>query len=213
MVLIAYLLATVCTDKTITVIAENKEVLPLRRIVIDAGHGGEDPGALGIAGSYGPAERELNFISAYASAQVLTAMGADVQMVAPDDERLDFEGRMDPARISRADFFISFHHNSTAETTDSRKYSGTEVYYHEDQSKLFAENLLQSITSATGRDARGAYQDYYRVTRMTYAPSVMLELGFMVNPDEYESLCQPISIYQTAMGVAQGVLRTVQGAK
>ena len=182
-------------------------------IVIDAGHGGEDPGALGIAGSYGPAERELNFISAYASAQVLTAMGADVQMVAPDDERLDFEGRMDPARISRADFFISFHHNSTAETTDSRKYSGTEVYYHEDQSKLFAENLLQSITSATGRDARGAYQDYYRVTRMTYAPSVMLELGFMVNPDEYESLCQPISIYQTAMGVAQGVIQTVQGAK
>lgn len=181
-------------------------------IVIDAGHGGEDPGALGIAGSHGPAERELNFISAYASAQVLESMGATVHMVAPNNERLDFAGRMDPARQMRADFFISFHHNSTAETTDSRDYAGTEVYYHEDQSGLFAENLLNSITNATGRNARGAYQDYYRVTRMTYAPSVMLELGFVVNPTEYESLCRPISIYQTAMGVAQGVLQTIENA-
>ncbi|MBR6607223.1 MAG: N-acetylmuramoyl-L-alanine amidase, partial [Oscillospiraceae bacterium] len=181
-------------------------------IVIDAGHGGEDPGALGIAGSHGPAERELNFISAYASAQVLESMGATVHMVAPNNERLDFAGRMDPARQMRADFFISFHHNSTAETTDSRDYAGTEVYYHEDQSGLFAENLLNSITNATGRNARGAYQDYYRVTRMTYAPSVMLELGFVVNPTEYESLCRPISIYQTAMGVAQGDLQTIENA-
>ena len=75
---------------------------------------------------------------------------------------------------------------------------------------MFAENILDSITAATGRNARGAYQDYYRVTRMTYVPSLLLELGFMVNPLEYEDLCQPLRIYQTALGVADGIIRTIE---
>ena len=75
---------------------------------------------------------------------------------------------------------------------------------------MFAENILDSITAATGRNARGAYQDYYRVTRMTYAPSLLLELGFVVNPLEYEDLCQPLRIYQTALGVADGIIRTIE---
>ena len=70
--------------------------------------------------------------------------------------------------------------------------------------------ILDSVTSATSREARGAYQDYYRVTRMTYAPSLLLELGFVVNPLEYEDLCQPLRIYQTALGIADGIIRTIE---
>ena len=193
------------------VLAESHEK-PLEGIVvvIDAGHGGEDPGALGIAGTSGPTEKDLNFISAYASKQILEALGASVHMVSEDNARLTFEERMDPARNLRADFFLSFHHNSTEESFDSSNSFGTEIYYHEQQSKMFAENILDSITSANGRIPRGAYQDYYRVTRMTYAPSLLLELGFVVNPAEYEDLCQPIRIYQTALGVADGIMRTVE---
>ena len=69
---------------------------------------------------------------------------------------------------------------------------------------------MDSVTSATSREARGAYQDYYRVTRMTYAPSLLLELGFVVNPLEYEDLCQPLRIYQTALGIADGIIRTIE---
>lgn len=179
-------------------------------IVIDAGHGGEDPGALGVAGSNGPTEKDLNFISAYASKQVLESLGASVYMVSEENARLNFEERMDPARRLRADFFLSFHHNSTGESFDSSNSFGTEIYYHEEQSKTFAENILDSVTSATSREARGAYQDYYRVTRMTYAPSLLLELGFVVNPLEYEDLCQPLRIYQTALGIADGIIRTIE---
>lgn len=197
--------------KKAPVFAESSE-RPLEGIVvvIDAGHGGEDPGALGVAGSSGPTEKDLNFISAYASKQVLESLGASVHMVSEDNARLSFEERMDPARSLRADFFLSFHHNSTGESVDSSNSFGTEIYYHEEQSKMFAENILDSITAATGRNARGAYQDYYRVTRMTYAPSLLLELGFMVNPLEYEDLCQPLRIYQTALGVADGIIRTIE---
>ncbi|HAO69892.1 MAG TPA: hypothetical protein DCR31_07470 [Ruminococcaceae bacterium] len=202
---------TVIFAKKAPVLAESHEK-PLEGIVvvIDAGHGGEDPGALGIAGTSGPTEKDLNFISAYASKQILEALGASVHMVSEDNARLTFEERMDPARNLRADFFLSFHHNSTEESFDSSNSFGTEIYYHEQQSKMFAENILDSITSANGRIPRGAYQDYYRVTRMTYAPSLLLELGFVVNPAEYEDLCQPIRIYQTALGVADGIMRTVE---
>ena len=179
-------------------------------VVIDAGHGGEDPGALGVAGTKGPTEKDLNFINAYAVKQVLEALGATVHLVSEDNARLSFEERMDPARSMRADFFLSFHHNSTGESTDSSKSFGTEVYYHEEQSKAFAENILSSITTAAQRNARGAYQSYYRVTRMTYAPSLLVELGFVVNPVEYEDLCQSIRIYQTALGVADGMIRTIE---
>ena len=179
-------------------------------VVIDAGHGGEDPGALGVAGTNGPTEKDLNFVNAYAVKQVLEALGATVHLVSEDNARLSFEERMDPARSMRADFFLSFHHNSTGESTDSSKSFGTEVYYHEEQSKAFAENILSSITTAAQRNARGAYQSYYRVTRMTYAPSLLVELGFVVNPVEYEDLCQSIRIYQTALGVADGIIRTIE---
>lgn len=179
-------------------------------VVIDAGHGGEDPGALGIAGTTGPAEREFNYINAYAASQVLKSLGATVHMVNEQDERLDFKERMEPARQLRADFFLSFHHNSTNESYDSSKAKGMEVYYHEEQSKRFAENALLCITSTNKRAARGFYQDYYRVTRMTYAPSLLLELGFVVNPEEYEDLCNPLRIYQTSFGVAKAVLKTIE---
>ena len=179
-------------------------------VVIDAGHGGEDPGALGVAGTNGPTEKDLNFINSYAVKLILEALGATVHLVSEDNARLSFEERMDPARSMRADFFLSFHHNSTGESVDSSKSFGTEVYYHEEQSKAFAENILNGITTAAQRNARGAYQSYYRVTRMTYAPSLLVELGFVVNPVEYENLCQSIRIYQTALGVADGMIRTIE---
>ncbi len=179
-------------------------------VVIDVGHGGGDPGALGIAGTDGPAENDLNFIDAYATKEILQALGADVHMVNEENEWLSFEDRMDPARQLRADFFLSFHHNSTAESVDSGKYSGTEIYYHEDLSQTFAENVLGCLTAATGHNPRGAYQDYYRVTRMTYAPSLLMELGFVVNPVEYESLCQPVCVYQTAIAVAEAIIKTIR---
>ncbi|MDD2956346.1 MAG: N-acetylmuramoyl-L-alanine amidase [Oscillospiraceae bacterium] len=178
-------------------------------IVLDAGHGGEDPGALGPAGSEGPAERELNYAAAWAAKQRLEQLGAEVILVNPEDERLSFEERMDPARAARADFFLSFHHNSTAESVDSSQSSGTEIYYHEEQSRLFAEKVSQALYQATGRPQKGAIQSYYRVTRMTYAPSLLLELGFVTNPAEFEALCEPLNILRTSYAVSDAVIGTV----
>ncbi|MDY4192086.1 MAG: N-acetylmuramoyl-L-alanine amidase [Oscillospiraceae bacterium] len=179
-------------------------------VVLDAGHGGDDPGALGPAGAAGPAERELNFVTAWAVRQRLEQLGAEVILVNEEDQRLSFEERMDPARAARADFFLSFHHNSTGESVDSSQSTGTEVYYHEETSRLFAEKVSDALYKATGRKQRGAIQSYYRVTRMTYAPSLLVELGFINSPAEFESLCDPMNILRTSYGVADAISATVE---
>ena len=116
---------------------------------------------------------------------------------------------MDPPQELRADFYLSFHHNSTGETTDSGKVSGVIIYYHEDISAALADNLADSISAALGRKNNGSAQDYYRVTRMTFAPSVLMELGFLSNPLEYEQLCDGLNLWKTADAISKAILQSI----
>lgn len=178
-------------------------------VVLDAGHGGEDPGALGSAGTTGPTESQLNLATAEATRKRLEQLGATVYMTRSDDSRLSYEERMDPPQELRADFYLSFHHNSTGETTDSGKVSGVIIYYHEDISAALADNLAGSISAALGRKNNGSAQDYYRVTRMTFAPSVLMELGFLSNPLEYEQLCDGLNLWKTADAISKAILQSI----
>ena len=182
-------------------------------VVVDAGHGGNDPGALGVAGELGPAEKQLNYLNACMTSIRLEQLGATVIQTQTADERLSYARRMDPARDSRADFYICLHHNSTAETVDSTNARGVEVYYIEQLSKPFAQVMLEEVSAATGRKARGAYFATFRVTQMTHTPSLLVELGFVVSPQEYEELCQPLSVYRASIGVANSVIRMVRQAQ
>ena len=181
-------------------------------IILDAGHGGNDPGALGIAGLTGPTEKELNYMNAYATYKHLTAMGASVHMTQTKDERLSYEQRMDVARDTRADFYISFHHNSTAETSDSTNAKGIEVYYNEELSIPFGEAMLEELGNTTGRKKRGVLPATFRVTQMTHTPSLLCELGYVVSPEEYEQLCNPLYIYKAALGTGNAIIKLIQEA-
>ena len=178
-------------------------------IVLDAGHGGDDPGALGSAGTTGPTESQLNLATAEATRKRLEQLGATVYMTRSDDSRLSYEERMDPPQQLRADFYLSFHHNSTAETTDSGNVSGVIIYYHEDIASTLASNLADCISSALGRKNNGAAQNYYRVTRMTFAPSVLMELGFLPNPLEYEQLCDGLNLWKTADAISKAIIQSI----
>jgi N-acetylmuramoyl-L-alanine amidase len=107
----------------------------------------------------------------------------------------------------KADFFISIHHNSLAESSQANSVSGTEVYYHKDSSAELAANLLKYVPLSTRRNSRGAFQSYYRVTRMTYAPSVLLELGYLPNPREYEEVIDPFMLYRSSCASLSRCLR------
>ena len=178
-------------------------------VLIDPGHGGYDPGALGVAYGFGPTEDGLNMADALATEALLRQLGADVILTLYPEEYTDTKlvlfDRMKIAKEHDADLFISMHHNSTGTNVDSNKSQGLEVYYFTDHSKELAQSIADNICTATGRVNRGIEQSYYVVTKMTYCPAVLTEIGFVVNPAEYEQLADPMVIFQTATGFVKSV--------
>ena len=177
------------------------------KVVLDPGHGGQDPGALGVPGENGPMEAELNLAVAKALSFRLEQLGASVILTRQEDGHISLNDRMRLAEKAEADFFLSLHHNSTAEQVDSGKASGVEVYYHEPHpSQKLAEEIAQRLSAAAGRPMGGAMESYYRVTRMTYAPSVLVELGYLPNPGEYSDLATAFSIGKEASAIAEALV-------
>ncbi len=178
-------------------------------VLLDAGHGGSDPGALGVAGSTGPVESQVNLAAVYAVKYRLEQMGATVALTRTDDSRVSLDERCIISEQMKPDIFLSIHHNSAGLTRDLNNTRRMEVYYHEDISLAFAQQLMDRLPGMLGRQATDPEESYYYVTRMTYAPSVLLELGYMVNPREYEEICDQMNLLKTACGVSEAILAVI----
>lgn len=181
-------------------------------VLLDAGHGQDDAGAMGTAGANAPLEKDVNLSVALAAQYRLQQLGATVYMVRTDDTFLTLEERNRLIAEKQPDFFIAIHHNSVELTVDANRSTGTECYYFHDSAKPLAEALVAAVTRETGRTDRGAAWGYYYVTRTTTCPAVLLELGFMVNPSEYESLVLPQTVWEEGDAIAAAVLNCVPKA-
>lgn len=182
------------------------------RIVIDPGHGANDVGALGVPGTTGPAEKNVNLYAAHITAKLMEAMGAEVYMTRETDEDfLELHERVRFTEQHEADLFLSVHHNSASETIDPHRVEGTWVFYYNAISAGIADTYLQYIAEAAGRRAQGAVQDYYVVCRNTLAPSVLLELGFMPNPQEYTEICDPERMFTIAQAICEATADYIGG--
>ena len=181
---------------------------PLSNIIIavDAGHGGTDPGAIGIPGTEGAMEKDITLATAQALQKRLQNLGATVIFCREGDSSVSMNDRMALTNDQDADLFISLHCNSIGYTQDANKPSGTEVYYFENIAKDFASMLSANVASATGRTNRGAKLSNYRVTLNTYAPAVLVEMGFLTNPAEYDQMTSKQGIYQTVNGISDSIL-------
>ena len=175
------------------------------RILLDPGHGGTDPGALGVAGLYGPTEREVNMAHAYAIRDKLVALGATVKIAHKNDRYFSLDERYIAIEEWDADIFLSIHHNSVGENADANKISGMEMYYHTVYSKKLADSMMKGLAGTLGRKERAVARSYYRVTLMPYAPAILMELGFMSNPLEYEKAANQNQINLVADGVVAGL--------
>lgn len=177
------------------------------KIVLDPGHGNQDSGALGLAGIYGPTEALLNLAHSYAVRDRLVTLGAEVVMTrTQQNEFLTLDQRLQFFEKSDADLFVSIHHNSLAESSNGNQVFGTEAYYHTPYSGGSTDKLVQSYSLSTDRKNRGANQGYFRVTLLPLAPSMLLEMGFLCNPVEYENSCNTNMIQKSAQGVADGIM-------
>lgn len=177
-------------------------------ILLDPGHGGSDPGAMGVAGSYGPAEAQLNLAVSQAVKYRLEQLGASVTLTRTDDSQVSLTQRVDDATALKPDLFLSIHHNSGVLTGNMNQARRMECYYFEDISRSFAQLLMDTLPEVIGRPGTAPEQARYYVTRQTANPAVLLEVGFMVNPLEYEECVGREKILETAWGIAE-VIQTL----
>ncbi len=176
-------------------------------ILLDAGHGADDNGAMGIAGALGgPKEKDLNLAVTLATRARLEQMGATVVMVREDDTFLSLEDRSRLAHETHPDLYLALHHNSVDLTVDANAVSGASAYYFTLPGKQLADCLLPQVAAAGRRENDGSGWSYFYVTRMTYAPAVLLEYGFLVNPVEYELCSDPLTILREGDATARGIV-------
>ena len=178
-------------------------------VLLDPGHGGSDPGAMGVAGRAGPAESQVNLAVTQAVQYRLEQLGAQVRLTRGDDSQLSLFDRVDASTAIYPDIFLSIHHNSGVLTGDMNRARRMECYYFEDGSRPFAQALMDRLPGLIGRPGTEPEQARYYVTRQTANPAVLLEVGFMVNPLEYEECIDRLTILKTACGVAEAVVDIV----
>ncbi|ASA22858.1 N-acetylmuramoyl-L-alanine amidase family protein [Paenibacillus donghaensis] len=145
-----------------------------KQVVLDAGHGAKDSGAVGVTGKY---EKNVNLaIVLKAAALLKQENNIDVVLTRSDDTFLELKERAAIANNLQADLFISVHSNS-----GSTAASGTETYYQRESSKAFAAVMHKYLVQATGLSDRGVRYGNFHVIRETKMPAVLLEIGYLSN--------------------------------
>lgn len=167
-------------------------------IVIDAGHGGNDPGALGPGKT---TEKEVNLGLALAVQKALVAKRYNVVMTRSVDAEVYLAPRLALIDRYHADLFVSLHANSHV-TPDS---TGVETYWRQGVSEPFAEAIQKQVTSILNRPDRGVKQERLYVIRHPRVPSVLLETGFISNPYEEMLLADGDFQSQAARAIVSGI--------
>ncbi|MDZ8259975.1 N-acetylmuramoyl-L-alanine amidase [Nostoc sp. ChiQUE01b] len=180
------------------------------KIVLDPGHGGKESGASGPTGYL---EKDLNLVVSKLLRDELVKRGATVVMTREDDKEVSLVERQ--AIISREEpaIAISIHHNSLPDDGDAEKTKGFGAFWYQPQAHNLAMFLHNYVVKKIGKSSYGVFWDNLALTRPTAAPSVLLELGFMSNPDEFEQIVNPEVQKKTADAIAQGITEWVRSVK
>lgn len=191
-----------------TLSLENGKPLSGVRILLDAGHGDTDYGALGITGLAGGAcEKDVNLALTLALKDRLTQLGASVTLTRSDDSFPSLTDRWAQANQELPDLFIALHHNSMEYVKDTNEVSGVEAYWHRTaESEAFAESLLSATALSTGRKKNFTDDSYFYVCRQTAFPSVLFEFGYLLNPGELESCLSGAGLQSAANGISRGIV-------
>ncbi len=174
-------------------------------VVLDAGHGGQDSGALGPGGADYPAESDLNLLLAYTLKKELELAGAEVIMMRAKDETVSLQERAELALENTPDLFISLHHNATNQTSDYTAATGGLMLYSSPLSQNLASALAENLWDGVGEKAARCKRQSLYVCRETRYPAVLVEAGYLCNPLEYELLCQADIAKKIAKNILKGL--------
>lgn len=177
---------------------------PLKDIVIavDPGHGGDEFGAIG---AFGDKEKDINLAISKNLKNELKRRGAIVFMTRENDKNVSLQDRVNFAKEKDAQLLISVHANALADGADPLKNKGTSVYYYHNQAKPLAEAILSSMTSELGINDDRVRQGSLALVRPTSCVSVLIEVGYIINPDDYALLLDKTFQQNCAKAIADGI--------
>lgn len=151
-------------------------------IFIDAGHGGAEKGAVGPTRIN---EKDINLSIANNLANLLRASGANVIMSRTDDRKVGLYDRVKLAKTNKALISISIHCNSLPNGKDPYINHGTEVHYYNENSKLLSKIINDNLAKDLNLKNNGIHKSSFALNRSTNPVSVLVEVAYMINPDEY----------------------------
>jgi N-acetylmuramoyl-L-alanine amidase len=173
-------------------------------VVVDPGHGGPDPGAVGIGGLR---EKDIVLDISTQVASLLERQGVQAVLTRSNDIDLDLEPRVQMAEQAQATVFVSIHANSIDMSRPD--VNGLETYYHNSGADL-ARAIHSSVLEGTGMNDRGVRTARFYVLRRTSMPSVLVEVGFVTGRDDAARLSNPSYRSQMAAAIARGILQYIQ---
>lgn len=172
-------------------------------ICLDPGHGGKETGAIGPSAIR---EAEINLAIALKFRDLLVAEGATVYMTREGDVDVSLNDRVDFAKAKNVDLLISIHNNALPDGRDPNKEHGTSSYWYHPQSQELAASLKNAEAKELGFPDIGARYQNLALCRPTNMPAVLVEVGFVCNPDEYAKLISPASQQAAAQGMLKGLI-------
>lgn len=174
-------------------------------VAIDPGHGGRDPGAVGIGGLQ---EKQVIFPISQQVASILRQQGVEVIMTRNRDIELDLAPRVQIAERADADFFVSIHANAI--NLSRPDVNGLETYYYSDNGARFARTVHNIVLGTMGMPDRRVRQARFYVLRRTSMPAILIEVGFVTGAEDIHNLRDPQWRSDMANAIARGILTHIQ---
>jgi N-acetylmuramoyl-L-alanine amidase len=179
-------------------------------IAVDAGHGGKDTGAIGYSGT---CEKNNNLAVALGLADIIRSAGGDALLTRSGDTLpggstpADLEARVNIAIKAKADLFISIHNDSFTDST----VGGTSTFYssaspENAESRVFAEAVQAELVRELNLNDRKVKDAAFYVIKYTAMPAILVELGFISNPEEEKLLGSPDFQKKAAGAIYEGIL-------
>jgi len=188
---------------TSTSSTQNSSPLTGIKILLDPGHGGpEDSGATGPTGYH---EKDVTLIMAKLVRERLQAQGAIVYLTREQDQDLGLQERVEMIENLKPAIAISLHYNALPDDGDAINTKGVGAFWYNTQAHSLAMFLHNYLVQKLGRPSYGVFWDNLALTRPTTAPAVLLELGFMTNPEEFEWVVNPQEQQKLASAIAKGI--------
>jgi N-acetylmuramoyl-L-alanine amidase len=181
---------------------EDQKPLENIKILLDPGHGGKEQGSKGATGY---PEKQANLIIAKLVRDELKELGATVYLTREKDEDLSLEARVAMIDKIKPDLAISIHYNALPDDGDAENTQGISTFWYNTQAHAPAMFLHNYLIEKLNRPNAGTFWNNLALTRPHTAPAILLELGFMINPEEFEWIADEQEQEKLAETLAQGI--------